>query len=141
MLISSHLNEMAPYPMQIQLEAHEIHTIQAYSETEIKINQIIYHTDLILSRDTLITPWAIQDAATLMLNLNPEVIILGTDTPDQLRHLNYFKQLEQSLVEQQIGMEYMTLDAACRTFNILLGEHRRVVAGFIFDSKRVSKLK
>jgi uncharacterized protein len=119
--------------MQIQLEAHETHTIQAYSDTEIKINQVMYHTNLILSRDTLITPWAIEEASTQLLDLNPEIIILGTHTPNQLRQLGHLKKLEQQLCEKQIGIECMTIDAACRTFNILLSEHRRVVAGFIFD--------
>ncbi len=122
--------------MQIQLEAHETHTIQAYSDTEIKINHILYHSNLILSRHTLITPWIIQETSqtsTQLLDLNPEVIILGTHTPDKLRRLESIQTLIQQLCEKQIGVECMTLDAACRTFNILLSEHRQVVAGFIFD--------
>ncbi|MCH9756576.1 MAG: hypothetical protein K0U37_05230 [Gammaproteobacteria bacterium] len=122
--------------MQIQLEDRETHTIQAYSDTEIKVNDITYKTSFILSRDTLITPWAIQNAAKLnqthlqpMLDLDPEIIILGTEQPDTLRRLNAVRQL----CEKHIGIECMALGAASRTFNILLSEHRRVVAGFIFN--------
>ncbi len=121
--------------MQIQLEAHETHTIQAYNQNEIKVNHHTYQTSFIVSRDTLITPWDIKNAADLtldlfqpILGLNPEIIILGTHTPDLLRRLDAVLMLQ----EKQIGTECMTIDAACRTFNILLGEHRRVVAGFIW---------
>ncbi|MDF1645491.1 MAG: MTH938/NDUFAF3 family protein [Legionellaceae bacterium] len=123
--------------MQIQLEAHETHTIQAYSNTEIKTNNVTYHTPLIISRDTLITPWNIPNAAELnqahlqvILDLEPEVIILGTHTPDTLRRLDIIRQL----AEKHIGVECMTIDAASRTFNILLSEHRRVVAGFMLGT-------
>lgn len=120
--------------MQIQLEAREQHSIQAYSDTEIKINQTNYTTSLIVSRDTLITPWAINHTTELtksllepLLALQPELILLGTHAPHQLRQLN----LIQALCEQHIGVECMDVGAACRTFNILLGEQRAVVAGFI----------
>jgi len=63
-----------------------------------------------------------------MLDLAPEIIILGTKTPSALQRLDILKKL----CEQHIGVECMAIDAACRTFNILLSEHRRVVAGFIF---------
>ncbi len=122
--------------MQIQLEAHETHTIQAYTDTEIKVNDALYQTSFIVSRDTLITPWAIQSADKLnerllqpILDLAPEIIILGTKNPSALQRLDMLKKL----CEQHIGVECMTIDAACRTFNILLSEHRRVVAGFIFS--------
>ena len=123
--------------MQIQLEAHETHTIQAYTDTEIKVNNALYQTSFIVSRDTLITPWAIQSADELnerllqpILDLAPEIIILGTKNPSALQRLDILKKL----CEKHIGVECMAIDAACRTFNILLSEHRRVVAGFIFAS-------
>ena len=38
------------------------------------------------------------------------------------------------LSQQRIGIECMSIGAACRTYNILLSEHRAVVAGFIFKN-------
>ncbi|MDX2345288.1 MAG: MTH938/NDUFAF3 family protein [Legionella sp.] len=116
--------------MQIQLEAHETHTIQAYSHTEIKINHIAYDSNFIISRDTLITPWVLQDSLNLILDLKPEILIFGTNTPDFLRRSDIIRQF----AEKQIGVECMARDAACRTFNLLLSEHRRVVAGFLFEN-------
>jgi uncharacterized protein len=115
--------------MQIQLEAHETHTIMGYSDTEIKINQQTYCDHLILSSDHLITPWDIQgDFLKPLFELNPDVILLGTHTPDILR-----QAICKQPTHQSIGIECMTIGAACRTFNLLLSEQRHVVAGFILN--------
>lgn len=116
--------------MQIQLEAHETHTITGYSDTEITINKISYTEPLILSSEQLITPWDIQsDFLKPIFELAPEVIIIGTNTPTASQRTEALKQS----IEHRIGIELMTLGAACRTFNILLGEQRRVVAGLILN--------
>jgi hypothetical protein len=39
---------------------------------------------------------------------------------------------------QGIGVEVMANDAACRTFNILLAEDRRVVVAIILDNPDIS---
>ncbi len=121
--------------MQIQKEARDTYTVQAYDDTSIKIDDVVYHSSLIVSRDTLISPWEIATPMGLneallqpILALNPEVIILGASQSDTLRALEVVKQL----CEKQIGVECMSLGAASRTFNLLLSEHRHVVAGFIF---------
>lgn len=120
--------------MHIQLEPHEAHTIQAYHDTSIKINNIIYHDNLIVSRHHLITPWNVsfdpscnQTPLKPILELEPELIILGARNPYQLRQ----SILTTTVPKGSIGIECMSLDAACRTFNILLSEHRNIVAGFI----------
>ncbi len=115
--------------MQIQQETHEKHTIQAYSNEEIKINNVSYQQNLIVSHDQIITPWDIERETTRLLDLSPELILLGTHHPEQLRASENI----QKLCNAQIGIECMQLDAACRTFNLLLGEHRHVVAGFILQ--------
>ena len=45
------------------------------------------------------------------------------------------------LSKQRIGIECMSIGAASRTFNVLLGEGRRVVAGIIFPDKDPSLSK
>ncbi|HAU0934786.1 TPA: hypothetical protein JBH70_12550, partial [Legionella pneumophila] len=51
-------------------------------------------------------------------------------------HLQTGKTLPVTLISQlsqkRIGIECMSIGAACRTYNVLLSEHRAVVAGFIF---------
>ena len=121
--------------MEIQLEAREPHTIQSYSDTAVTVNHEVYAENIILSRDMLITDWPVTQASELsteslkpLLALKPEVIILGSHTPDALRRLDAIRQL----CEQNIGVECMNIGAACRTFNVLLSEERSVVVGIVF---------
>ena len=59
--------------------------------------------------------------------LGPEVVIIGTG-----KTLTFPPpQLTVGLQSQGIGVEIMAHDAACRTFNILLAEDRRVIAALI----------
>ena len=57
----------------------------------------------------------------------PEVVIFGSG--DRLR----FPRAEwlKALIEARIGVETMDTAAACRTYNILMGEGRRVVAALL----------
>jgi uncharacterized protein len=42
--------------------------------------------------------------------------------------------LQRQLLQRSIGVEAMTLDAAARTYNILAGENRRVMAALIWEA-------
>ncbi len=60
--------------------------------------------------------------------LRPEVVILGSGS--RLRFPR--PALLRPLIEAGIGHETMDSAAACRTYNVLLGEGRSVVAALIF---------
>lgn len=120
--------------MHINLEAADRHAVQAYSNDKIQINSSVYESSLIVSRDTLISSLTItsikdmDDAyLDLILRLNPEVVIIGHDEVGVLPPY----ELISTLAQQRIGIECMSLGAACRTYNVLLSEQRSVVAGFI----------
>lgn len=58
------------------------------------------------------------------LDFKPEVVILGTG-----RKLQFpAAEQTQSLLNAQIGLEVMDTGAACRTYNVLADDRRRVVA-------------
>ncbi len=59
-----------------------------------------------------------------LLALKPEVILLGTGEV----HLFPEPALLAPLYPARIGLEVMTTDAACRTFNVLVSEGRSVLA-------------
>ena len=42
-------------------------------------------------------------------------------------------KLMKALFNARIGLEVMDLGSACRTYNILVAEHRNVAAALIFD--------
>jgi uncharacterized protein len=64
-----------------------------------------------------------------LLALKPEIILLGTGSRQ------YFMppQLMHHILSAGIGCEVMSTAAACRTFNIIVGEGRHVAAGLIID--------
>jgi uncharacterized protein len=63
----------------------------------------------------------------MLAELRPEVVILGTGV--KLRFPP--PSLTRALVEANIGLEVMDTGAACRTYNILMGDGRRVVAALL----------
>lgn len=58
------------------------------------------------------------------LNFNPEIILLGTGNTIQFPA----PRLMSMPASQGVGLEVMDTGAACRTFNVLVGENRQVVA-------------
>lgn len=102
-----------------------------------RVNDRELASSFILAPDTLIEAWPVDaDALALtpeqlqpLLSLNPELILLGTgDTqvfPSPLAMA--------ACLTRGIGIEVMTNAAAARTFNVLAGEGRRVVAGFLLN--------
>jgi len=63
----------------------------------------------------------------LLANLAPEIVLLGTGS--SLRFPR--PALSQSLANARIGMEVMNTQAACRTYNILMAEGRKVAAALL----------
>jgi len=79
----------------------------------------------------VIEPWSVDDAETISVdNLGriyqsanrPNLIVLGIG--DQMNHP--FAQLRAALSKQGIAVEILTTPAACRTWNLLLSEGRKV---------------
>ena len=80
------------------------------------------------------TDWMATDFATLtaahfdyFLELKPEVLLLGTGSKQHFAHPNLFR----ALIQAGIGIEFMDTPAACRTYNILVTEDRKVVAAVL----------
>ena len=120
--------------MQISLEKADKNAIQAYSESEIKVNNTTYTSSLIVSQDTIIANWPVQNIHDLnealltpLIKLKPEIIIFGHHSS----HYHAPVMVLQQLAKQRVGFEFMTMGAACRTYNVLLSEQRHVVLGLI----------
>ena len=61
--------------------------------------------------------------------LGAEILIVGTGRRQRFPQ----PQLLRPLVEARIGFEFMDFSAACRTYNILVGEGRAVVLGLLYE--------
>lgn len=104
---------------------------RAYQPGELRINDTLYRTPVILSADALAEGPAIGAAAHLtaahaemLIALDPEIVLLGTGAEhDFAPH-----EFSVPFLEKRIGFESMGTAAACRTFSVLIAEQRRVVA-------------
>jgi uncharacterized protein len=63
------------------------------------------------------------------LELNPQILLLGTGKT----HCFPPAELMGAVLKQNVGLEVMTTDAACRTYNVLVSEGRSVVAALIIE--------
>lgn len=123
--------------MKLQAERTEgTNAISRHSAEGVAINGREY-------TQSVIVPWRGEIAAwgparfeklteahfELLLPLKPELVLFGTGA-----RLRFAKPaLMRSLTDAGIGVETMDTPAACRTYNVLLGEARPVVAVLLFD--------
>jgi uncharacterized protein len=123
--------------MKISLEGGaSAFRIRGYATEGITVGERVLTRSFILSPDGLIENWPPRNRLTLcsehlgaILDLSPELVILGTG-----RRLEFpSAEVLRPLLERHLGVEVMTTDAACRTYNVLFGEDRRVVAGFMLE--------
>ena len=108
--------------------------ITGYSADFVEINRQRYTSSFIVMADKLLLDWQATDFLSLtaghfvkIIELKPEVVLLGTGEKHQFLH----PKITQNLIENGIPIECMTTAAACRTYNILMSEGRKVMAALI----------
>ncbi len=123
--------------MKFTLESSSrVNLIRGYSQQEIRVGEQRLHASCIVSADTVIADWEPASFAELapahlerILALKPEVVLLGTGPAQHFPAA----QIRAALAARGVGLEVMDLGAACRTFNILVQEERRVVAALFLS--------
>ena len=112
----------------------EYHFVSAVDETGIRIGDTLYTSSIILTPEQVVDGWAPRSMQELvethlqaLFNLQPEVALLGTGPTQGFLS----RQLMIRTIESGIGLEVMTTAAACRTFNILASDGRRVAAALM----------
>jgi uncharacterized protein len=108
-----------------------INLIRAYGNGELRVNEQVYRGGVILSAATVIADANVQNLDDLLalglsraLALEPELVLLGTGPRQVFPAPSFGAQF----LRAGIGFEVMDTSAACRTFNVLVGEQRRVAA-------------
>ncbi len=112
-----------------------LNTFTGYGEGFVLINAVRHEGNLIVMPECL-QPWHVGGFATLepedfaaLAALKPEVVLLGTGAKIRFPH----PRLTSALSQARIGVEVMDNQAACRTYNILMAEERKVAAALLFD--------
>jgi len=114
--------------------ASEANAILACTETEVRLRERTYQGSVIVTRSHVVDGWRPPAIDTLtigdfeaLLALGPEVVLLGTGSRQHLPSL----ELYADFAARGIGLEVMDNRAACRTYNVLLGEFRDVAVALI----------
>jgi uncharacterized protein len=107
-----------------------------YGAAYVMVNGQRHERSVVVLRDRLLTDWQVAGFDSLaaehfeaLAALEPEILLLGTGERQRFPR----PELTRPLVEARIGLEVMDLQAACRTYNILVAEERKVVAALLFN--------
>jgi uncharacterized protein len=117
--------------MKLHLQAPASNVVTGFGVGWVRVGTDEYRENILLLPDAVVKGWAPAGFAALverdfggLLNYEPEIVLLGTGSTQRFPH----PRLTAALVEAHVGVEVMDTAAACRTFNILVAEGRRVAA-------------
>lgn len=112
-------------------EFPEINIIDSYAAGSISINRQSYSCTVLVTPDNIFTddlPIDINDTSPALLEriaaLQPDVLLLGTGAQQVFPET----AILSALYEKRLPFEAMSTPAACRSYNVLVGESRFVVA-------------
>ncbi|CAG9180721.1 Mth938-like domain-containing protein [Cupriavidus respiraculi] len=117
-------------------QPNALNTVTAYGPGYIEINMVRYTDSVLVMPEGEVQPWPVRRFEDLaaehfeaLLAQAPEVVLLGTG--DRLRFPH--PRLTAALSRKHIGVDAMDLQAACRTYNILMAEGRKVAAVLLVE--------
>ena len=111
-----------------------LNTFTGYGEGYVAVNGTPYRSNIAVLPGQLLPEWTTASFETLseadfakLAELQPEILLLGTGKTLRFPP----PALLQPLMAARIGVEVMDTQAACRTYNILVAEGRRVAAAIL----------
>ena len=111
-----------------------VNTITGYGEGYVMVNGERRSSSLVVLPDR-IEEWPAKtfdqlsaEDFTFLKSLQAEIVLLDTGARQRFPH----PRLTAALAQAGIGLEVMDLQAACRTYNILVAEERKVAAALLF---------
>jgi uncharacterized protein len=123
--------------MKLQPDLIQTQAITGYGEDWIAVNGEKYTRSLLISSSGLRLDWPFNDPKSLtaaafdeLLNLELELVIYGSGSRLQFPSAQCLTPLNL----RGIGVETMDTKAACRTYNILASEGRRVAAALLVQT-------
>ncbi|HXZ97440.1 MAG TPA: Mth938-like domain-containing protein [Burkholderiales bacterium] len=104
-----------------------------YGRGYVMVNNVRHEKNIVVLPERVMQ-WNVTAFETLstqdfedLANLAPEIVLLGTGSSLRFPH----PALSQALASARIGLEVMNTPAACRTYNILMEEGRKVAAALL----------
>ncbi|MDE1997956.1 MAG: Mth938-like domain-containing protein [Burkholderiales bacterium] len=116
--------------------AEGVNVIHAYTRQSVSVNGQTYTHSILVPPSGDMIDWPVQSLADLteahflqIAQAQPEVVIFGSGTTLRFPA----PSLLRPLMAARIGIETMDTAAACRTYNILVAEGRRVMAALLLE--------
>ncbi len=114
--------------------ASALNTVTAYGPGYVEVNRQRHSGALLLFPEGPVRPWSVQSFEQLSaahvdewLGFKPELILLGTGPSQRFPH----PRILAPLAAAGLGLDAMDTAAACRTYNILMSEGRKVLAALL----------
>ena len=119
-----------------QSNNQQYQTVSGYFPGGVEINGRPFDYSLLVLPESAPRPWPVNRFEDLSLEHfeqlaaeQPDVVILGTGERQRFVH----PRLTTPLTSKQVGVECMDTNAACRTYNILMGEGRKALLALIIE--------
>ncbi len=133
-----HMTHLAlRHTMKFQPDRSDAQTIHGYGPDWIGVDGEKHTQSLIVGSSGLLQPWSCSRFEELtpahfehLATLDTELIIFGSGNRNRFPNPAWL----QPLMARRLGLETMDTAAACRTYNILAGEGRNVVAALILET-------
>ena len=110
-----------------------VNVVTAYGDDYVVVNGVRHRENVVILPDRVL-PWSARSFDTLspedfafLSSLDAEIILLGTGPKQRFPH----PRLTAPLTNAGKGVEVMDVQAACRTYNILVAEERKVAAALL----------
>jgi uncharacterized protein len=123
--------------MQFTRETSASHLIRAIEQGRIRIGEHWYTGNLIVTAERIVSDWTLATPGRVTvadlapaLEFKPELVVVGAGTAPCMPDIDLMAELAQ----WSIGLEFMQTAAACRTFNVLVHEGRRVAAALVLGA-------
>ncbi|WP_395668517.1 Mth938-like domain-containing protein [Rhodoferax sp.] len=120
--------------MKLLPDAAKGPTITAYGSGWVAVNGVRYGHSLVVNAQSGAAPWPCsrfedlgEQHFEMLVAMAPELVLFGSGETTRFPKPQWL----QTLYAQRIGVEAMDTQAACRTYNFLAGEGRRVVAALL----------
>jgi uncharacterized protein len=125
------------FPMKLHSSnTDQYQTVTGYDQSGVEINAKRFDYSVLVMPETPPRAWDVSRFEDLtaahfeqIASDKPDVVVLGTGERQRFVH----PRLIASLSDQRIGVESMDSHAACRTYNILMGEGRKVTLALIIE--------
>lgn len=122
------------HPVYIKSYDNQNKQLTVIKRTNNDFEEIVVSNNCIIHFDSVTPNWNPKDHLGIsaddvhkLTELNPEILLIGLG--EEVKQLDI--EILKPLFKNQIPFELMTTVNACRTYNILAGEHRNVIAALI----------